>query len=555
MMRAVVALATAVPIALVLFVALAWSSAVPEPEDWRRLAGREPLCFEWNDVTAADETPKLYVFRALYAGLLALPGSDFGRLAIVGWLLAVGTWWMSRRLTIPADGAGRAFTAAFGLVAAFVAFSPSFGADWLLGARLQVFVPPLAAVVGAALLLGTGRHRLRIIGALLLAALAVFTDPRGPLVWIALAPLVWASTRAAGGRAGVALAVWIVAGNVLTVIAHDDFTTTAATKPGLGAHVVTAPVAVADYALRHVCDGLPLTALASTPTLRGVGAGLLALWLVLGVVIACRSAHPDRLRATAWWSLAAFGALSPLLAIGDAFPPRAPAEWVREFTWGAWLLPIGVLAGFRAIAPRIASIPVAAGLAAMGIAALVDFAPSTVHLGRQRSWLGHGTAMHVFYDALGEGRMSPHLRPPVPGSPRAAHLRGLGLLGGAAPASTSLRDLRVVTDGPAPGRLTAVRTIGAVGEVAAGRFRRGPDAVLLTLRRGTDETIIQLTHPDYLEPDATLPWLAPFVATAFVVDDEVRAYAFDAAARTARPLDGVWRFDGRAFADVTGGAR
>ena len=68
---------------------------------------------------------------------------------IVGWLLAVGTWWMSRRLTIPTDRAGRAFTAAFGLVAAFVAFSPSFGADWLLGARLQVFVPPLAAVANA----------------------------------------------------------------------------------------------------------------------------------------------------------------------------------------------------------------------------------------------------------------------------------------------------------------------------------------------------------------------------------------------------------------------
>ncbi len=162
-------------------VALAWSlrSDAPEPADWRVYLREPELSFVGGWFEFAGR-PNHLGFATLYRALLSL-GVDIATLVGVGWALAalcVGAVW---RL------APRAILA--WPLLALLAFSPAFGANWLLVERLRVFLPA-ACACAMVLLLRAPLHRARFVVATGLAVLAVLTHETGSLLWVAMLPLM-----------------------------------------------------------------------------------------------------------------------------------------------------------------------------------------------------------------------------------------------------------------------------------------------------------------------------------------------------------------------------
>ncbi|MEO6598159.1 MAG: hypothetical protein ABIP94_25730 [Planctomycetota bacterium] len=339
------------------------------PEPWAERQALGEISSRWTFAEWADvqSEPWHVVARVLHLAVLHVSGMTMRWAALANVLLALLLVWclsgLLRRIFM-LGGPARAW-ARFGV--GLMVFSPAFGANWLHGERLGVFLPPLALAAGLALLQRDGRFGWRAALAVGLAGLAPFCHGNGIVAFLALLPALAEAARRSGKSRGVA---WIVAALLVGSVAAVYSMRSAGTislGEGLLAHVTTAPIAAFGELLRATgrlwLDPLPATTF--DETVLGACSWLLPLilWRVGDRSEAARRA------AAPWWSCVWYGLLVVLWNAERHGLAVDISTW-REVTFGAFLLPIGYLGVLAARLGR-GLLPLAGG--ALLVLALQDW--------------------------------------------------------------------------------------------------------------------------------------------------------------------------------------
>jgi hypothetical protein len=333
---------------------LVWATfahAWPEPWLERVRAGEATWSPTWLGCTEFAGEPVHLVMRLLLRATLAMPGASFAAAAWLSAAFAFGT------AALVAATLRRSFALAWpshrialGLVGLLVA-TPAHGVVWLAAERLGSVLVPLVFVAALVRLQGEARLRRRALGALLLACVAPFCHTHGVLVAFALLPALHAAmVRAGSDRSAAWLAAAVLLGNVAAVVSVRSGPGIVGELPGLDC--------CTNFFVRigaSLGDLLPGTNADEVL----FGAMVVAVLLVLPRV-GDRSGIA-RERAAVWWSCAWFGL--GVLALDVLRYGAAPANgsW-REATYGAFLLPIGVV-GLLACRFGVGALRVAAGVA------------------------------------------------------------------------------------------------------------------------------------------------------------------------------------------------
>ena len=544
-----------VPVAIVAaaLVCLAWVVALapptPEPAAWRAARGDDGLLLTWYQFVAADDQPRFLLFRLAYLGLLQLPGSDFGRFGIVMWLLAAATLAALAgllRRTAGERGDPLRGGVALTLVAWWI-FSPAFGADWLVGARFGIFVPPLLLLLGVRVLGGGDVSARRVAGAGLLAWAAIFFDRTGVLVWIVLAP--WVARQSPRGRRTTRLVFWVLIGNVASLLSYlSPWEAAEVRTPGLVLHIFTEPWGVLVFLCEALGDSVPriVPGFGGERLLAGLLLGAGAVWL-LGRVIVRR--HEEGLldRVWPWVSMVLFGAGVALVQSDAYFAMATPPGVLRELGWGAFLLPVGLLGGAAVLTVRRPRTPLAVGALVVGLLLAADWHRGWEHMKIQRALLHQAGAQMVFARALGD-RLPDEPKPALLDQEQSLILEQMGYLRGVRPVlTTRTSEFAQGEAQPEVGGIEVLDASGASGFVRATTRTFAPDLVLVCIKRGeAEEEILRIAAPHVARGGKVFPW-AVTLDTSFEVGDEVRCLGFHAAGRRAYPLRGRFTFTGDGF--------
>lgn len=338
---------------------VALASWLPEPAAERRALGEVTQRFEFAEWNRFVDEPAHALPRLIDLSLLHVSGSSVQLIAIANWLVAAGVAIalasLLRRVFVLGMPGHLLALATGGLFAC----SPAFGADWLHGERVGVFLPPLLLLVALALLHGDGRFVWRALGAVSIAALAPFAHGGGMFVGVALMPsLADAAVRAGKGRAGW-IAAALFAGVGAAVVSMLPAGRVALDANGLFEHAVAAPVATllwfAEATGSTWLDPLPATNLDEVVLGTASWLAPLLLWRFGDRSDAARRAAAP-MYGCVWFGLL----LMAWLAVRNG--PDVPPQVRRELAYGAFLLPVG-LAGLFAARLAMGFVAVAGGAA------------------------------------------------------------------------------------------------------------------------------------------------------------------------------------------------
>jgi hypothetical protein len=541
-------------------VALVWIStmgiAIPEPSDVLVYRGDPALEFRWERVFSTGNDPAFLFQRAAYLGLLSIPGSDFGVIRFLPWMLAVLCCVVFARLlrTLAGDKANPRLVFGGVLLFVFWAFSPAFGANWLVGARMRMFLPPLFFLLAMGLLVrGTG-WRWRFLASLLLAQLAIFTEKSGMLVWIALAPVVYteASRRGRRGPWG-SFAWWVLLGNIGTLLCYVAMRGEMSTQPGLVGRLQDDPIALLEYAVVNFGRFIPEAVdHAYTPWVNASALG--SAFIVLGLMTFGRRRDAERMRAAMpWFGFCVFAiGLVVLLTEWHSGSILTPG-FLREFMWPGCFVVVGVAGLLKVHAAALAKVVLPVAALALFVMTSLDWLRGFEHLKVAHSSCRTVEAVTAMHDA---GVEMPVVPLPAVSYTTAKWLRARGLLSGLpALASNDLDEFDVQgTDaGARKGRMLAFSAKDASGEVLAYRFEPAPPLILLTRHEpGAKEVVFKIAAPNFYRGGARFPWLASFPTMRFEAGEEVRAYALYLEGLKAYPLPGRFRFGDGRFQPVEG---
>ena len=543
------------PFALALppLIALAWVAVLgrvtPEPAEWLLLRADQQLVFEWEQVFDFGDRPAFLAQRVLYLLLLSLPGVDLVVAHFVPWILTVACcllfWRLLFRLSdSPWRGLGLLLFVGY-------AFSPVFGANWLLAARFRVVVPVLC-FLGSVLLLSRERGGAAALhGSLWLALLAVFTEKSGVLLWPALVPLVLHDARRRGvERPLQTVAWWTLLGSFASVLCFVGLRT-GARHFGLLGRLVTEPLATLRYAIDVIGKPVPeIVAHPMTPI-------LVALLLLVGFAWLLvrarrhREAVDAQLPTAIWTSVALFGLGVPLLAVEWHLGTTVADSWLRELLFPGCFFPIGV-AGLCAVhAPRVAGRAFPILLVLMFVALALDWQRGWEHLKIVRSVLGSAEAQLVVFESAGS-KMDPARFPPVTRA-TAGLLRERGELGALPQMGEPRLDLfDMEPEDRLSGEFRSATADGATGVVLARTLAPPPSLVVLTRFRGQDaEEVIRITTPNFYGGGGEFPWRVAWPTDdALESGDEVRSYAFHVDGLRLVRLPGAFRRTAAGFEAV-----
>ena len=333
--------------------ALLWSSLAsrfPESMSWRRSLGECLPQWDFETLAALDNEPAHLLSRLVQTSLLHVPGMSIQWTALANALLAILLALALARLVrreVGSAGIGRPVVL---LVAALLACSPAYGANWLHGERVGRFAVPLLFVTSL-LLVGPGRRfGGRALLALLLVAAAPFCHARGAFVFLAVLPALLGH-----GRTAWIIAVLLV-GNIAAVSSFYGAGGFHLAENGVFGSLFATPGATIDDLLRTTGSLWPDFLPSRTADDRLIGfaswlAPALLLWRRPKVEAAVdadqppESALPNNDRV--WWSCVAFGLLSVLFhhqRHGMSFTgdPGLIAQARDELLYGGFLLPIGI---------------------------------------------------------------------------------------------------------------------------------------------------------------------------------------------------------------------
>lgn len=310
-----------------------YASSWPEPWLERARLAEVSWSASWLGCTEFVAEPVHLIARWLHCAVLSIPGATFAHAAWLNSACAVAT------MLLLGAALRRSFALSFGAAAGALGLSgllvgsPAHGLDWLHGERVGMFLPPLLLLLAAELLARDRRMPWRMLLALLAAALAPFCHTHGVAVAVALVPMLAAAAARTGSARGAAwIAACLLLGNVAAAVSLRLLPAPIGAHPDLFASLRTFVTLVGDT------WGDPLANTRIDQEVLG-GGTLVAL---LGLVWAGDRSGIARDRAAPWWSCALFGLLvlaSAVMRYGDA-PPSG--TW-REATYGAFLLPLGVV--------------------------------------------------------------------------------------------------------------------------------------------------------------------------------------------------------------------
>ncbi|MBL8751007.1 MAG: hypothetical protein JNK78_17740 [Planctomycetes bacterium] len=510
-----------------------WTSLacrLPESIATRRALGEVTMLWafpRWNEFTHEPAHP---VPRLIELALLHLPFSAVQYVAIANALVAacivVALASLVRR-AFACPGAGQSLALAVG---GLLVCTPAFGADWLHGERVGVFLPPLLVLLGLLVLHGDRRTGWRGIAALLLAGLAPFCHGNGILVFVALLPsLVDASRRAGGTRTVAWIAAALLVGNVAAAVSLLPAGTIALDGTGLVGRLFEAPLATLHgvaVATGAAClDPLPGTDLDAA--LLGAAAWLspLLMWRAGDRSDAARRA------AAPWWGCLWFGLLVPAWLLERHGVCIADAT-LRELAFGAFLLPVGI-AGVAAARFSSQVLPFAAG--ALAILAIQDWQHGIETLRVAAMRVRSAEAAVTWPDVHPAERPASVL--PMPAATWVELERR-----GWVPAQR--------TERAAPASLLAAEPASRFGSCHGGDARtiRGTvrsslfgDAVQCVLvvaaRTGAEAAVVGRTQPDYAGRGRDVPWL---VALDAPLEDGVRVRAIGLRPKAGAVALGPW---------------
>jgi hypothetical protein len=360
------------PIALLpVMAAFVWSSfasRLPESEEARRALGEATMRWHFAEITALQSEPAHLLARAVHIAALQVPGSSFWWAAAANALLALLLAFVFAAVARRALGLdGVAHAVAIGLGGLLVC-SPAFGADWLHGERVGLFLVPLLLLWATWLLLGTGRFAARALVALLPAIAAPFCHTNGLLVFVALAPaLVDAAQRAGSSRRMGWVITLLVCGNLAAIGSMWFAPSLALGEQGLVGRLMAAPTDTLLLLLRTTGTAWldPLHDASWDETALGAASWLLPLVLWR---LGDRS-DAARRRAAPWWGCVWFG-LSLFVLATERHGASLVGGMVREQTFGAFLLPVGC---FGVLAARCGAALIPFGAGVLMVLAAQDF--------------------------------------------------------------------------------------------------------------------------------------------------------------------------------------
>lgn len=546
--------ATKLGIALVALATLAWSYAwrsdAPEPVDWRAAFGEAPLRFGWENLFAFAGEPNRVGFRLLHTAALATPGADFHRLALLGWVLAALACVLFVRAFPRSEVLGGGTWRLLGvLVLVGNAFSPRFGASFLLDARFRVFVPALCLAAATHLLLGSVAAnarwpRLRVVAAAVLAFGAATVERAGLVVGIALIPLVvHVARRSSRSRTFVAVVLWCLVGNLVVAFCADELAASAAHRAGALSHLRQAPGFALAFVARVLAHGLPDLGFSGSDPTVVVGATLAGLG-ALAILRVAMLPNDDarKRRALPFVGFVAFGLGVAVLALEHDVPLGVAEPLYRETTWGMLTLPIGVLGLWLAIAPRLTRVLARAAALGLLVGSIADWVRELPRAAREGLVLRQGEALLAFSE-IGSGVLPRAPRPPIVDLGELAALRQRNLLRRAPPVrSLVVTDYSRRADAPpgVAGTLVECTRSTARGSVVDRPDLAAPELVLLARSRaGEAELVFAIAAPDLYAPGPDHPFVAEFGdATPLREGERVRAYGFRILTRDLELLTG-----------------
>ncbi|MBX3463692.1 MAG: hypothetical protein KF830_11000 [Planctomycetes bacterium] len=496
------------PIAVVpALAAFGWTSfaaRLPESTASRQALGEATMKWTLAEVTEFGREPAHVLARLLHLGALRVPGSSFWWAAAVNSLLALLVVFAFAGVARRSFGLGPGGQASAIGLGGLLACSPAFGADWLYGARVGLFLVPLLLLWAVWLLLGERRFVVRALLALALVVAAPLCHTNGVLVFVAVAPALLEAARRAGSsrRMGWTVAL-LLCGNLAAVGSLFPAGRLALGDAGLLGRLVAAPAAALLHLLRTTGSAWldPLPATAWDETALGACAWLLPLVLWR---LGDRS-DAARRRAAPWWGCIWFG-LSLFLLAAERHGPQLDAASLRACTYGAFLLPIGCI-GLVAARFGAAALPLGAG--ALAVLGAQDW-----HRGLEDLRLARMQAEAVETSMV----LPPALGGTLPSDPDT--WRGLQQLGWMPwlddVFAVALREVASAPHGPGLGGFVD-GDARAVRGVARSSLRQAAVQCVVATAAGEaaadgGERLLGLVRPDYAGAGRTVPWSLPFMA-------------------------------------------
>ncbi|MGK0153338.1 MAG: hypothetical protein ACI9SE_000282 [Neolewinella sp.] len=319
----------------------------------------------WSD-TASE--PMHVMARAVHLGALQVPTATLQSVVWVNLLLVLLTLAalcdVMRRAFPTTKGWGPVAFAVFGLLVA----SPAFGSNWLHGERLGLLFVPMLLVTALGWLHANGRFAGRAIFVFLVAAIAPWFHIHGVVVATALIPAMFSAANSAGSqRRMVWLGVLLVLGDVAAVFSLRTAGGLSVAGADWFAAWTSAPLdtLLALFAATGQAwlDLLPTTSLDD----QVVGG---ACWLLPILLLCCGNRSTEgRAAAAPWWSCVVFGLLV-IVINGVRYEFSPPVGTLREVTFGAFLLPIGLVG---LLAARFGTTMLSLSVGAFAVLAVQDW--------------------------------------------------------------------------------------------------------------------------------------------------------------------------------------
>jgi hypothetical protein len=478
--------------ALAAFVWTSFASRLPESEVARRALGEVTMRWDFADLVNLRAEPAHVITRAVHLAALHVPGSSLWWVAsvnaVLALLLAFALVGVARRTFVLE---GMAWPFSIGLAGLLVG-SPAFGADWLYGERIGLFLVPLFLLWSLVLLLGASGFTWRALLALLLATAAPFCHTNGLLVFVALAPaLLDAARRTSSNRRIGWMFALLICGNVAAVAAMTSAGGLALGDTGLLGRLVEGPSATLLQLLRTTgsawLDPVPM----ATWDELALGAFAWAFPLLFWR-LGDRS-EAARRQAAPWWGCVWFG-LSLFLLAAERHGGGLPDDALREVTFGAFLLPVGCIG---VLAARFGF-----GTASVGAGVLLVLAAQDWHRGIEDLRLAR---MHVERTAM-------KLQLPTANSVDPVHvdaeLQQLQARGWAPNAAGSFADaLQQVASAPLDEQLGGVLDGDATslrGIVRSSLSGDNVQCVVATIVGS--EKVLGMVQPDFARQGRNVPW-------------------------------------------------
>lgn len=318
-----------------------FAARVPESVADRIALGEVTPRWEFANWAETASEPMHFAARAVHLSALQVPNATLQSVVWVNLLLVLlalaGLCDLMRRAFPTTKGWGPIAFVVFGLMVA----SPAFGSNWLHGERLGLLFVPMLLVTALGWLQTSGRFAARAILAILVAVIAPWFHLHGVIVATALIPAMLSAAKAARSQRRMAwLSVLLVLGYVAAFFSMRTADGWSVAGADLLAAWISEPTDTT-LALFAATGHAWLDLLPSTIIDDQVIGG--ACWLLPILLLCCGNRSTEaRVAAAPWWSCVVFGLLVVVIN-GFRYEFNPPVGTLREATFGAFLLPIGLV--------------------------------------------------------------------------------------------------------------------------------------------------------------------------------------------------------------------